>query len=47
MMPICYDAEVEGFTAVYKDAKDPWVGGSLDNDDGAMEWNWGFSRRFY
>jgi hypothetical protein len=38
-VPTCYNAQVEGFEAVYKDAKDPWSGGSLDHYDRAMEWN--------
>jgi hypothetical protein len=39
MMPTCDDANVEGSTAAHEDAKDPWLGGSLDSFHGPMEWN--------
>jgi hypothetical protein len=35
-MPTGYDDEVEEFAAVYEDAKDTWVAGSLDTNDGEM-----------
>jgi hypothetical protein len=39
-MPTCTNnAKVEGSTAADEDAKDPWLGGSLDSFHGAMEWN--------
>jgi hypothetical protein len=46
-MPTCDDVEVVGSLAVYEDAKDPWFRGSLGNYDGAMEWYWQLSGRFY
>jgi hypothetical protein len=42
-----YDDEVEGFAAVYEDAEDTWVGGSLDTYDVSMEWYWRLPGRLY
>ncbi len=44
MMHTMFDhAEVEGSTDVYDNAKDLWFGGSLDNCNGTMEWDWELS----
>jgi hypothetical protein len=42
-----HDDEVEGFAAVYKDAQDTWVGGSLDTYDRGMKWYRRLPQRFY